>query len=153
MKCLLAKTALRIKLPRSLAFLAGSALLVLAASACGDDPHDGNAGAHESAVVGIWEEQDPDPGYESFMLIEADGNGFWCKADGKSEAAFDVMFDEKGAVLGDYDFGGGDELTVSADGSVLTLVGEDHGATYEVKYKTVASMPDWCKQQIDGLRE
>jgi hypothetical protein len=138
---------------QSVAHQLGVSLAVgLLAVACGGDAHKEPTQA-ENDFVGLWEEQHPAVGYESFMVIEADGQGFWCNADGKSQAMFDVTFDGEQAVLGDYEFGGGDVLTLNDDASQLTLQGEDHDEEYTVEYASAKSLPDWCQKQIDEMRE
>jgi hypothetical protein len=142
-------------------------VLFLLLCACGDDwwlrhrpphgpSHPGSGpggGDGEQAIadfVGSWQERDAPPGYAAFMLLEADGQGYLCNEDGKSQAEFELVVDGGRVLMGDYEYGGGDELTLRQGDIVRT--GTDHGETYTVRYAAVNALPAWCRLQIGEMQ-
>jgi hypothetical protein len=144
--------------------LACSLLVLASLAACGDhrlwDPGRFNHGHHGSdgegstptdiTFVGSWHALDSTPGYDAFMVIEASGQGYLCNEDGKSQAEFALVSQEGHTFMGDYEYGTGDELSVS--GNTLTRVGTDHGETYTVSHTRVNSLPAWCTAQIEEMK-
>jgi hypothetical protein len=110
---------------------------------------DGSA-ASDGSFVGSWHALDSEPGYDAYMLIEAGGQGYLCNEDGKSQALFMLVSKNGHTVMSDYEYGGGDELSLS--NSQLQRVGSDHGETYTVRYARVSTVPAWCTAQIEEMK-
>lgn len=142
-------------------------VLFLLLGACGDDwwlrhhlphgpsqPGSGSGGGDDDEAladfVGSWRELDSAPGYTAFMLLDADGQGYLCNEDGKSQAEFELLVEAGKVHMGSYEYGAGDELALSQGEIVRT--GVDHGETYTVRYASVASLPDWCRLQIGEMQ-
>lgn len=140
------------------------AALTLAAGACGDRDWTHHLGHGQSGgsgpgvgndeladFVGSWREVSAAPGYDSYLLVEASGQGYLCNEDGKSQAKFLVLIEAGEAFMGDYEYGTGDALSVNGQGT-LVRDGEDHGESYTVRYAHTNALPAWCQQQIDEMK-
>jgi hypothetical protein len=99
--------------------------------------------------VGTWHWGATD--VEGFMVLGATA-GALCVSDGKSQASFDLVLAEGALTMGDYAYGGGDTLEVSADGSTLERRSEEKGVVYTSTYaRWEAALPGWCSEQLDAL--
>jgi hypothetical protein len=150
---------------RKLTFLS---LLFIWLAACADDalwrrhglPHGGSSnpgagsGSDEDvldAFAGAWKQGEAAPGYEAYLVIDADGQGYLCNEDGKSQAEFELLVDGDRVFMGEYGYGEGDELVLQGQGEVVRT-GVDHGETYTVRYARARQLPGWCRLQIGQMR-
>ncbi len=125
-------------------------VLLLLTQGCGSDPVMGSDAAD---FEGVWEQENPDVGYESYLLIDGGGRGFQCCADGKSAMHFEYDLSDDGIlVMGAYGYGGGDGLQLLDGGQRLERTGEDHGEAYVESYTKVLSYPGWCDEQISEMK-
>ena len=101
--------------------------------------------AKSQTFTGTWKELDAQNGYDSFWLIQEDGSGFLCVADGKSSTYTSIVGDR----LEDYDYGTGDRLSLLDSETLLKREGEDKGVHYQVFYQKTDHVPEWCVHQIN----
>lgn len=102
--------------------------------------------------VGSWRELASAPGYTAFMVLDASGQGYLCNEDGKSQAEFPLTIENGHAVMGDYGYGTGDELSLWGRNNIVRT-GIDHGETYTVHYRRVQGVPSWCTAQIEEMKQ
>ena len=151
---------------RKVAFIS---LLLIWLGACGDDtfwrrhglPHGGSSqpgggsGGEDQdaleALAGVWKQRDAEPGYQAYLVIEAEGQGYLCNEDGKSQAEFALLVEDGKVFMGEYGYGGGDELALQSGGEI-ERTGVDHGETYSVRYARATELPGWCRLQIAQMR-
>ena len=89
--------------------------------------------SNNSIFNGVWEEINSDEETKSLIIIDSKKENYIFCTDGKSSSFFTLF---NGQML-NYDYGSGDQLSLSANGNMLIRKGIDHDVFYTAKYSKI----------------